>query len=95
MGEIKAISVDIIISQCQEIVPIIYDPFTSSQRLDGSRSLGTVVREALGIGDLILTEVLQGFSGEAAFNQARKLPTSPTMTEILIRTDQLALRVAI
>lgn len=33
-------------------------------------------RELLAVGDLILTEVLQGFASEREFNQARKLLTS-------------------
>lgn len=42
-----------------------------TERLDAL--LGT---EPLAIGDLILTEVLQGFSHERDFNQARRLLTS-------------------
>ena len=38
--------------------------------------------EPLAIGDLILTEVLQGFSDEAAFNQTRRLLTSLTVVEL-------------
>lgn len=37
--------------------------------------------EALAIGDLILAEVLQGFSSEREFNQAVKLLTSLTVIE--------------
>ena len=39
-------------------------------------------REALAIGDLILTEVLQGFADERDFNKARKLLTSLTVVEL-------------
>ncbi len=39
-------------------------------------------REPLAIGDLILTEVLQGFDDERDFNQARKLLTSLTVVEL-------------
>jgi predicted nucleic acid-binding protein len=38
--------------------------------------------EPLAIGDLILTEVMQGFVGERDFNQARKLLTSLTVVEL-------------
>lgn len=38
--------------------------------------------EPLAIGDLILTEVLQGFSSDRDFNQARKLLTSLVMVEL-------------
>ena len=39
-------------------------------------------QEPLAIGDLILTEVLQGFAGERDFNQARKMLTSLTVVEL-------------
>ena len=38
--------------------------------------------ELLAVGDLILTEVLQGFSGELEFSQAKKLLTSLTVIEL-------------
>ena len=38
--------------------------------------------EPLAIGDLILTEVLQGFASDKYFNQARKLLTSLVMVEL-------------
>jgi predicted nucleic acid-binding protein len=38
--------------------------------------------ELLAIGDLILTEVLRGFSGERDFNEARKLLTSLTIVDL-------------
>lgn len=38
--------------------------------------------EPLAIGDLILTEVLQGFSSDRDFNQAKKLLTSLVMVEL-------------
>ena len=38
--------------------------------------------ELLAVGDLILTEVLQGFGNERHFNQARKLLTSLTVVEL-------------
>ena len=39
-------------------------------------------QELLAIGDLILTEVLQGFHDEGDFNQARKLLTSLQVVEL-------------
>lgn len=39
-------------------------------------------REPLAIGDLILTEVLQGFDGDREFATARKLLTSLTVIEV-------------
>lgn len=39
-------------------------------------------REPLAIGDLILTEVLQGFGDERDFNQARKMLTSLMVVEL-------------
>ncbi|HLN00895.1 MAG TPA: PIN domain nuclease [Bryobacteraceae bacterium] len=39
-------------------------------------------REPLAIGDLILTEVLQGFTDERDFDQARKMLTSLTVVEL-------------
>ena len=38
--------------------------------------------EPLAIGDLILTEVLQGFVEERAFNEAKKMLTSLTIVEL-------------
>ncbi len=38
--------------------------------------------ELLAVGDLILTEVLQGFSDELEFHQAKKLLTSLTVVEL-------------
>jgi predicted nucleic acid-binding protein len=39
-------------------------------------------REPLAIGDLILTEVLQGFGDDRGFNQARKLLTSLSVVNL-------------
>ena len=39
-------------------------------------------REPLAIGDLILAEVLQGFSEERAFNQALRMLTALTVVEL-------------
>jgi predicted nucleic acid-binding protein len=38
--------------------------------------------EPLAVGDLILTEVLQGFAAESDFDQARKMLTSLTLVEL-------------
>ena len=38
--------------------------------------------EPLAVGDLILTEVLQGFADESDFDQARKMLTSLTLVEL-------------
>lgn len=38
--------------------------------------------EPLAIGDLILTEVLQGFGDERAFNEAKKMLTALTVVEL-------------
>lgn len=48
-----------------------------SETLD--RLLG---QELLAVGDLILTEVLRGFSDETAFNEARRLLTSLVVIEL-------------
>jgi predicted nucleic acid-binding protein len=39
-------------------------------------------REPLAIGDLMLTEVLQGFDSESDFKQVRKMLTSLTVVEL-------------
>lgn len=39
-------------------------------------------KEPLAVGDLILTEVLQGFSDEREFNQARRLMTSLVIIDL-------------
>ncbi|MGH6640437.1 MAG: type II toxin-antitoxin system VapC family toxin [Polaromonas sp.] len=52
-------------------------PTPQAQRLD--ELLGN---EPLTIGDLILTEVLQGFGSEKDFNQAKKLLTALTIVDI-------------
>jgi predicted nucleic acid-binding protein len=50
---------------------------TSTDKLDSL--LG---QEPLAIGDLILTEVLQGFADDRAFNEARKMLTRLTVIEL-------------
>ncbi|MBC8167344.1 MAG: PIN domain nuclease [Bryobacteraceae bacterium] len=49
--------------------------------------------EQLAIGDLILTEVLQGFSDERTFNKVRKMLTALTVIEIV--GQQIAIQAAI
>jgi hypothetical protein len=53
-------------------------PTPQADELD--RLLG---REILSTGDLILAEVLQGFTGERDFNQARKLLTSLEIVDMV------------
>jgi predicted nucleic acid-binding protein len=48
-----------------------------TEKLD--KALG---QEPLAIGDLILTEVLQGFANERDFNEARKMLTSLTVVQL-------------
>ena len=50
---------------------------TRTERLDKLLS-----QEILAIGDLILTEVLQGFADELAFNEARKMLTLLVVVEL-------------
>lgn len=52
-------------------------PTAEAQRLDSL--LGT---EPVATGDLVLTEVLQGFGNEREFNQARKLLTSLVVIDL-------------
>ena len=58
-----------------------------TERLDGLLST-----EPLAVGDLILTEVLQGFSSEKDFNQARRLMTS--LDVITLGGQEIALQAA-
>jgi predicted nucleic acid-binding protein len=52
---------------------------TTAQTEKLDRLLG---REPIAIGDLMLTEVLQGFDSERNFNRARKMLTSLTVVEL-------------
>lgn len=56
-----------------------------TERLDSLLSI-----EPLAVGDLILAEVLQGFSTEKDFNQARRLMTS--LDVITLGGQEIALR---
>lgn len=58
-----------------------------SERLDALLSA-----EPLAVGDLILTEVLQGFSSERDFNQARRLLTA--LDVITLGGEDIALQAA-
>jgi hypothetical protein len=53
------------------------NPTPQAERLDE-----LLEKEPVAIGDLILTEVLQGFRVEKDFNQARKLLTSLTVVDL-------------
>ena len=52
-------------------------PTPQCERLDA-----LLETEPLAIGDLILVEVLQGFTSDKAFNQAKKLLTSLVVTDL-------------
>jgi predicted nucleic acid-binding protein len=58
------------------------DYFNGTITKQTGRLDGLLGREPLAIGDLILTEVLQGFAEEREFNQARKMLTSLTVVEL-------------
>jgi predicted nucleic acid-binding protein len=53
--------------------------FRGSTTLQAEKLDQLLGSEPLAIGGLILTEVLQGFTGERAFNQARKMLTELTV----------------
>ena len=58
------------------------DYFNGTITRQTGRLDGLLGRETLAIGDLILTEVLQGFADERQFNQARKMLTSLMVVEL-------------
>lgn len=58
------------------------DYFKGSPTLQAEKLDQLLGSEPLAIGDVILTEVLQGFTGERAFNQARKMLTELTVVEL-------------
>jgi predicted nucleic acid-binding protein len=58
------------------------DYFNGSTTLQAEKLDQLLGSEPLAIADLILTEVLQGFTGERAFNQARKMLTELTVVEL-------------
>jgi predicted nucleic acid-binding protein len=58
------------------------DYFNGAITKQTGRLDGLLGREPLAIGDLILTEVLQGFTDEREFNQARQMLTSLMVVEL-------------
>lgn len=68
------------------------DYFRGVETPQCNRLDGLLGHEPLAVGDMILTEVLQGFAGERDFNQALRLMTSLTMVEIGGR--EIAIRAA-
>jgi predicted nucleic acid-binding protein len=58
------------------------DYFNSVSNKPAERLDNLLGQEPLLIGDLILTEVLQGFADEKAFNQAHKLLIGMTVVEL-------------
>ncbi len=58
------------------------DYFRGAETLQCERLDALLGDEPLAIGDLILTEVLQGFTSDKDFNQARKLLTSLVVIDL-------------
>ena len=58
------------------------DYFKGTITAQTTRLDGLLGNEPLAIGDLILTEVLQGFHDDRDFNQARRLLTALTVVEL-------------
>jgi predicted nucleic acid-binding protein len=58
------------------------DYFRGTQTPQCDRLDALLGTEPLAIGDLILAEVLQGFTSDKAFNQAKKLLTSLVVTDL-------------
>jgi predicted nucleic acid-binding protein len=58
------------------------DYFKGTITAQTTRLDGLLGNEPLAIGDLILTEVLQGFHDDRDFNQARSMLTSLTVVEL-------------
>ena len=58
------------------------DYFQGASTLQADRLDRLLGQEPLAIGDLILTEVLQGFADERDFNRARRLLTSLQVVEL-------------
>jgi predicted nucleic acid-binding protein len=50
--------------------------------------------EPLAIGDLILTEVLQGFQSDRDFRDARTMLTSPSLTVVELGGQEIAIQAA-
>lgn len=58
------------------------DYFRGTQTPQTEKLDGLLSSEPLAVGDLILTEVLQGFGSERDFNEARRLLTSLQIVEL-------------
>lgn len=58
------------------------DYFRGTQTPQTEKLDGLLSSEPIAVGDLILTEVLQGFGSERDFNQARRLLTSLLVVEL-------------
>ncbi len=58
------------------------DYFKGTITAQTTRLDGLLGNEPLAIGDLILTEVLQGFDDDRDFNQARRMLTTLTVVEL-------------
>jgi predicted nucleic acid-binding protein len=58
------------------------DYFNGTSTAQTEKLDGLLGREPVAIGDLILTEVLQGFADEREFNQARRMLTSLMVVEL-------------
>lgn len=58
------------------------DYFRGTATLQAEKLDSLLGREPIATGDLILTEVLQGFVGDSDFNQAKKLMTSLVIVDL-------------
>ena len=58
------------------------DYFRGTQTPQTEKLDGLLSREPIAVGDLILTEVLQGFGSERDFNEAKRLLTSLLVVEL-------------
>ena len=58
------------------------DYFRGTQTPQTEKLDGLLSREPVAVGDLILTEVLQGFGSERDFNEAKRLLTSLLVVEL-------------
>jgi predicted nucleic acid-binding protein len=58
------------------------DYFNGTVTVETEKLDALLESELVAVGDLILTEVLQGFADERDFNRARKMPASLTVVEL-------------
>jgi predicted nucleic acid-binding protein len=58
------------------------DYFNGANTRQSEKLDGLLAREPLAIGDLILTEVLQGFTAERDFKRVRRMLTSLTVVDL-------------